>query len=185
VRINRTLSLLLVVASAATHAWTQTSGVDQTRYHLVKKIVLGGDGGWDYFTTDPATHRIFIGRGSYVMVLDPDGTVVGEVDVGKDNEAQAVALEPDLHLAFTSNGGGSSVSVFDPRTLKVMRVVKTTGRDTDDIMYEPFTKRVFTFNGGKGNDATAIDPLKGVVVGQVPLGGKPETGKPTGMVISS
>ena len=41
-RINRTLSLLLVVASAATHAWTQTSGVDQTRYHLVKKIVLGG-----------------------------------------------------------------------------------------------------------------------------------------------
>ncbi|PYX65077.1 MAG: hypothetical protein DMG78_30020 [Acidobacteria bacterium] len=114
------------------------------------------------------------------MVLDPDGTVVGKVDVGKDNEAHAVALAPDLHLAFTSNGGGSSVSVFDPRTLNVVRVVKITGRDTDDIMYEPFTKRVFTFNGGKGNDATAIDPLKGVVVGQVPLGGKPETAQTDG-----
>lgn len=39
---------------------------------------------------------------------------------------------------------------------------------------------VFTFNGGKGNDATAIDPVRGVVVGQVPLGGKPETAQTDG-----
>ena len=180
-RVNRSLSLLLVIASAAANAaWTQTSSLDQTPYHLVKKIVLGGDGGWDYFTTDPATHRVFIGRGSYVMVLDPDGNVVGNVNVGKDNEAHAVALAPDLQLAFTSNGGGSSVSVFDPHTLKVVREVKIRERDTDDIMYEPSTKRVFTFNGGKGNDATAIDPVRGVVVGQVPLGGKPETAQTDG-----
>ena len=54
---------------------------------------------------DLATHRVVIGRGSYVMVLDPDGNVVGKVDVGKDNEAHAVARAPDLQLAFTSNGG--------------------------------------------------------------------------------
>jgi hypothetical protein len=39
---------------------------------------------------------------------------------------------------------------------------------------------VFTFNGGKGNDATVIDALKGVVVGNVPLGGKPESAQADG-----
>jgi len=125
----------------------------------VKKVVLGGEGGWDYFTADPITHKIFIARGSYVMVLDPDGKLSAQMDVGKDNEAHAVAFAPELHRAFTSNGGGSSVTVFDPQNLKVIKEVKIQGRDTDDITYEPATKRVFTFNGGKGHDSTAIDAV--------------------------
>jgi DNA-binding beta-propeller fold protein YncE len=158
--------------------WAQGAGTAQ--YHLVKKVVLGGEGGWDYFTADPATHKIFIARGSYAIVLDPDGKVTAQMDVGKDNEAHAVAFAPDLHRAFTSNGGGSSVTIFDPESLKVISEVKIQGRDTDDIMYEPATKRVFTFNGGKGHDSTAIDAVKGVVIGSIPLAGKPETAQPDG-----
>src|SRR5215470_1033554 len=116
------MGLRAVVATLVTvstcHGWTDNSEVQQ--YHLVKKLLLGGDGGWDYFTVDPATHRIFIGRGSYVMVLDQAGNILGKIDVGKDNEAHAVALAPDLHRAYTSNGGGSSVTIFDPDTLKVL-----------------------------------------------------------------
>jgi hypothetical protein len=184
-KINRSLQTLclfpIVIVAALTLCplgWTQNSSTPE--YHLIKKVVLGGEGGWDYFTVDPATHHIFIGRGDYVQVLDPDGNVIGKVDVGKPNEAHAVALAPDLHHAFTSNGGGSSVTVFDPATLKVISEVKIAGRDTDDIQYEPATKRVFTFNGGKGNDATAIDAVKGVVIGRIPLGGKPETAQADG-----
>ena len=149
-------------------------------YHLVKKVVLRGEGGWDYFTADPVTHKIFIGRGSYVMVLDPEGNIVGKIDVGKDNEAHAVAFAPDLHRAFTSNGDGSSVTIFDPDGLKTIGEVKIPSRDTDDILYEPVSKRVFTFNGGKGHDATAIDVVKGVVIGSVALDGKPETAQADG-----
>jgi hypothetical protein len=149
-------------------------------YHLVKKVVLGGEGGWDYFTADPTTHRIFIARGSYVMVVGPNGEIVGKIDMGKDNEAHAVVFAPDLHRAFTSNGGGNSVTIFDPETLKVIGEVKVPDRDTDDILYEPATKRIFTFNGGKGHDATAIDAEKGVVVGSVPLEGKPESAQSDG-----
>lgn len=184
-KINRPLTLPCVLAlviiatlAAPSRGWTQNSSAPQ--YHLLKKILLGGEGGWDYFTVDPATHHIFIGRGDYVMVLDSDGKVIGKIEVGKTNEAHAVALAPDLHRAFTSNGGGSSVTIFDPETLKVIGEVKIHDRDTDDIMYEPATKRVFTFNGGKGNDATAIDAVKGAVVGSIPLGGKPETAQPDG-----
>jgi len=142
--------------------WAQGSGTAQ--YHLVKKVVLGGEGGWDYFTADPATHKVFIARGSYVMVVDPEGKVTDQLDVGRGNEAHAVAFAPDLHRAFTSNGGGSSVTIFDPERLKVISQVKIQGRDTDDIMYEPATKRVFTFDGGKGHDSTAIDAVKGILV---------------------
>src|SRR5579863_6761998 len=168
-----------ILAAFSSCCWAQSSGAPQ--YHLAKKVVLGGEGGWDYFTADPATHKIFIARGSYVMVLDPDGKVTAKIEVGKDNEAHAVALAPDIHRAFTSNGDGSSVTIFDPESLKVMSEVKIPGpRDTDDIMYEPATKRVFTFNGGKGNDSSAIDAVKGTVVGKIPLGGKPETAQTDG-----
>jgi len=185
-RMKRSLQTSLCVLTGFITLAMVTLGSGGTKdsatpsYHLVKKIVLGGEGGWDYFIADPVTHRIFIGRGTYVMVLDPDGNIVGKVDVGKDNEAHAVAFAPDLHRAFTSNGGGSSVTIFDPDSLTTIGEVKIPGRDTDDILYEPVSKRVFTFNGGKGNDATAIDAVKGVVVGSVPLGGKPETAQADG-----
>ncbi|WP_162601610.1 YncE family protein [Occallatibacter savannae] len=170
--------LIIAAFSVSSEVWTQNYSVPP--YHLIKRVALGGEGGWDYFTVDPGTHHIFIGRGGYVMMLDSDGDVVGKLDVGKLNEAHAVALAPDLQRAFTSNGGGGSVTIFDPVALKVIGDVKIPNRDTDDIEYEPISKRVFTFNGGKGNDATAIDALKGVVVGEVPLGGKPETAQADG-----
>jgi hypothetical protein len=173
----RAIVAALVVVSAC-YGFSEDSGAAQ--YHLVKKVLLGGDGGWDYFTVDAASHRIFIGRGSYVMVLDQDGNILGKIDVGKDNEAHAVALAPDLHRAFTSNGGGSSVTIFDPDTLKILGEVKIPDRDTDDILYEPVSKRVFTFNGGKGHDATAVDAVKGTVLGSIPLEGKPETAQADG-----
>jgi outer membrane protein assembly factor BamB len=181
-RTNRSLRLFAVMTVAAltvtTRGWSQNARAPQ--YHLIKKIVLGGEGGWDYFTVDPATHHIFIGRGDYVMVLDPDGKVIGNLDVGKTNEAHAVALAPDLHRAFTSNGDGSSVTIFDPENLKVISEVKISNRDTDDIEYDPGSRRIFTFNGGNGSDSTAIDAVKGIVVGKIPLGGKPETAQADG-----
>jgi Carboxypeptidase regulatory-like domain len=44
-----------------------------SNYHLVKTVLLGGEGGWDYFTVDSPTHRILIPRGTHTMVLDPEG----------------------------------------------------------------------------------------------------------------
>jgi hypothetical protein len=28
-------------------------------YHLLKKVALGGAGGWDYLEVDPSSHRVF------------------------------------------------------------------------------------------------------------------------------
>src|SRR5437879_13914769 len=49
-------------------------------YHQLKKITLGGEGGWDYLTIDSAARRLYIARATRVMVLDADsGAQVGEI----------------------------------------------------------------------------------------------------------
>jgi hypothetical protein len=156
-------AILVITGAAASQA---------ADYHLVKKIVLGGDGGWDYFKADPVTHRVFIARGAHLMVLNPDGTIVQDVTGIKGSHA--VDFAPDLKRVFTSNGGANSVTILDEDTLRIIADVKIAKRDTDAILYEPTSKRVFTFNGEGGNDATAIDAKTGEVLGSIPLGGKPE-----------
>src|SRR4030088_704610 len=41
-------------------------------YHIIATYKLGGDGGWDYLTVDPAARRLYISRATHVMVVDTD-----------------------------------------------------------------------------------------------------------------
>ena len=38
-------------------------------YHLIKKMPVGGDGLWDYLTVDSEARRIYLSRGTHVMVV--------------------------------------------------------------------------------------------------------------------
>ena len=140
-------------------------------YHLIQKVVLGGEGGWDYLTVDPDARRLYISRGTHVMVLNADtANVVG--DIPNTSGVHGIALAPTLGKGFTSNGRDNTVTIVDLKTLKPLGTV-AVGQRPDCIIYEPATKRVFTFNGGS-NDATAIDAQTGKVLGTIALGGRPE-----------
>jgi len=140
-------------------------------YHLIQKMVLGGEGGWDYLTVDPDARRLYISRGTHVMVLDADTyKVIGDIPDTKG--VHGIALAPKLGRGFTSNGQSNTVTIFDLKTLKAIGTAPTGDRP-DAILYDPATRRVFTFNGG-GNSATAINAVTGKVLGTIPLGGRPE-----------
>jgi YVTN family beta-propeller protein len=140
-------------------------------YHVIKKFTLGGEGGWDYLSIDPAARRLYIARADRVMVVDLDkGTLVGEVP--NTPGIHGVALVPEQNRGFSSNGGDATVSAFDLKTLKEVTRIKV-GKRPDAIVYDPASKRVFTMNAGS-SDATAIDVATEKVVGTIPLGGKPE-----------
>ena len=140
-------------------------------YHLIKTIKLGGEGFWDYLAFDSPTRRLFISRGTKVVVLDVDTEkVVGEIP--DTTGVHGIALAPDLGDGFTSNGGIGTVTIFDMKTLQVIGTAKA-GTNPDAIVYDPATQRVFTMNGRSG-DSTAIDAKSGQVVGTIPLDGKPE-----------
>lgn len=141
-------------------------------YHVVKTYKVGGDGGWDYLLADPDMHRLYISRGTHVLVIDADtGKSVG--DIGDTPGVHGIALAPELGKGFTSNGREGTVTIFDIKTLATSNKVKVGGENPDAILYDPATKRVFTFNG-RSHDSTAIDAATGKVLGMIKLDGKPE-----------
>ena len=155
--------------NAAAKAKAQEAGA--SGYHLVHKFKLGGEGGWDYLLYDSKMDRLFISRGTRVLVVDPKtGKQIGEIT--GFTRSHGIALAPEFNKGFASDGEPGSVTVFDYKTLKVLEHL-TTAPDCDGIIYDPATKRVFTMNGDSGS-STAIDAQAGTVVGTFPLGGKPE-----------
>jgi YVTN family beta-propeller protein len=156
-----TLSLSLLAASA------QTAG----GYHVVKKIPVPGEGGWDYLTVDESARRLYVSHGTQVEVLDVDsGAIVGKI--ANTPGVHGIAIAPELGRGFVSNGQSSTVTIFDVKTLNTISQVPT-GKKPDAIIYDPATSRVFAFNGGS-NSATAIQAADGKVAGTVDLGGGPE-----------
>jgi YVTN family beta-propeller protein len=157
--------LVLLTAGAVARA------ADTEGYHLLKKVSVPGDGGWDYLIVDEAGRRVYISHATQVEVLDADSyEVKGTIPDTKG--VHGIAIASDLGRGFTSNGRADSVTVFDLKTLKSISEVKV-GKNPDAIIFDPSTKRVFAFNGG-GKSATAIDAAEGKVVGTVELEGRPE-----------
>lgn len=144
---------------------------EQPGYHVIGKIQIGGEGGWDYLTADPGAHRLYISRGTHVIVVDTDTEkVVG--DIPDTPGVHGIALAPELNRGFVSNGRGNNVTIFDMKTLAVIGKAEA-GTNPDCIIYDPGSKRVFAFNGRSGN-ATAIDAATGSVAGTITLDGQPE-----------
>ncbi len=157
------LSLSLAAASLAAAA---------PGYHVTTTYKVGGDGGWDYLTVDASARRLYISRGTHVMVIDADsGKSVG--DIPDTPGVHGIALAPELGRGFTSNGREGTVTIFDIKTLAPIGSKVKAGENPDAILYDPATKRVFTFNG-RSQDSTAIDATNGNVLGTIKLDGKPE-----------
>src|SRR6267154_1181286 len=161
----------IVLVSAATLLISTILNAGPSGYHITKTIKLGGDGGWDYLTVDAKARRVYVSRGTHVMVVDADtGAVIG--DIPNTNGVHGIAIAQDLDKGFISDGRDNTVTIFDLKTLKVLGTA-ATGKNPDAIIYDPASKRVFTFNGSS-KDATAIDAKTGTVAGTIALGGKPE-----------
>jgi len=171
------LPLLVFSLFAAIHLPAAPQAAGGSGYHLIKKVKLGGTGGWDYIEVDPATHRLFISRGTHVIAVDPEqGKIIG--DIPDTQGVHGIAFANEFNKGFTTNGRTSDSTMFDLTSLKVLGNVKTD-KDSDAVIYDPFSKRVFTFNGD-ANTASAIDAATGKVVSTFPLGGGPEFGATDG-----
>jgi DNA-binding beta-propeller fold protein YncE len=143
----------------------------QKQFKITDRVKLGGEGGWDYLTYDNVGHRLFITRGSHVMVVDA-ATLKVTGDIPDLSAIHGVALVPEFGRGFINNGGDNTVTIFHLISLKKLGSVKV-GDGPDAILYEPFSKHVFTFNA-RGKNSTVVDVAASQVVGTIPLGGKPE-----------
>jgi len=145
--------------------------------YKVEKYNIGGDGGTDYLTSDPASGRVFISRGTHVMVVDAaTGKVLG--DIQDTPGVHGIAIVIKSGHGFTTNGRDSTSTMFELKTLAPIKKVHAGINGLDGIMYDEASDRVLTINhSSPEGTAMVIDPNSGEVVGKVTLSGKaPEGG---------
>lgn len=154
-----------ILAMFSAHAQTKTG------FHILKRMPIASNGGWDYITVDGADKRLYVSHGTQVNVLSINGDSIGVIP--NTQGVHGIALVKVLGKGYTSNGKANTISVFDLKTLKVLAEIPV-GQNPDAIFYDRFSKKIITCNG-RSKDATVFDPFTDKVVTTVPLGDKPET----------
>jgi YVTN family beta-propeller protein len=141
------------------------------KYHLVQRIPLGGEGGWDILSVDAKHRRVYVSHSTRVEVVDintnkPIGAIQNTEGV------HAVGIADEFGHGFTTNGKSNTVLMFDLKTLDTIKRIPV-GQKPDAIAYEPYTKKMLVMNG-KSGDISVLDPESGAVEHTVKLGGGPE-----------
>src|SRR6266853_2949169 len=149
---------------------TPPAGV--SKYHVITRIPIPGDTGWDYIAADSEGRRLYVPHGTEVVVLDLDsGDIVGKI-AGLSG-VHGVAIAREFGRGFISATDPGSVTMFDLKTLTVMNKGRV-GDDPNGIIYDPKTHRVFTADRGSKR-VTAIDARTGKIAGTIDnLGGRTE-----------
>lgn len=150
---------------------TESSSGQQNSYRFLKEIPIGGDGGFDYLSTDPAAHRLFVSHGTKMVVVDTardkiEGEIMDVVGV------HGIAVAHDIGRGFVTDGGENAIAIVDLSTLKVLQKVKT-GMDPDTVAYDPVHHNVYAF-AKAGSLATVFDGRNGEIAESFPLGGTPQ-----------
>lgn len=149
----------------------------EVRYHLLKEIPIGSEGGWDLLTVDAPAHRLYVTHATKIEVIDTiKDAVVGEID-GLTG-AHGFDTAPKLGRGFASNGRDNTVSIIDLASLKTLAKV-ATGQNPDVVLFEPTREEIYAFNG-RGQSVTVITAGTGAVAATIALGGKPELAQADG-----
>jgi DNA-binding beta-propeller fold protein YncE len=142
-------------------------------YKIVNTAQTMGTGGIDYVYADNDGRRLYVPRGSQVLVFDLD-TLQSAGSI-TNARARGVAVDPKSNHGFCSS---SPVVMWDTRTLETIKTIPVEG-GPDGILFEPLTERVFVFSHRAPN-ATVIDGKDGTIVGTIDLGGAPEQAQSDG-----
>jgi DNA-binding beta-propeller fold protein YncE len=93
---------------------------------------------------DAANHRLFVGCDNKLMLMvdSTNGKVVSSVPIGAGVDANA--FDPQLHLAFSSNGEGNLTVAHEdsPQKLTVVQTVQTQ-KSARTMALDPNTHRVY------------------------------------------
>ena len=157
-----TPTVLLALGLAAS-----TAGQAQT--FKAEKFDIKGDGGTDYITAEAGTGRVYVSRGSHMMVIDgPTGKVLG--DIPNTPGVHGAGIATKAGHGFTTNGTDSTVTMFDLKTFAVIKQIKVETGGLDGITYdEPDDKIILTNHSRPIGTLTAIDPKTGDIVGTAEL----------------
>ncbi|MBV8971690.1 MAG: hypothetical protein JO290_05305 [Sphingomonadaceae bacterium] len=133
---------------------------------VVQRIAVP-DGGWDYVSFDPTSHRVFVGRSDGVLTVDVTSGKVTPQLVAATRTHAALALGDTGLGAVTSTAAGG-VILFDGATGAV-KATLPTGPKPDAALFDARTKTLLVLDNKVGT-VTMIDPVAAKVTGTVSTG---------------
>jgi DNA-binding beta-propeller fold protein YncE len=136
-------------------------------YKIIKSTQTMGTGRIDYVYTDNDNRRLYVPRGSQVLVFDLD--TLKSAGAIANAQAHGVAVDPKSQHGFCSS---SPVVMWNAKTLETIKTIEVQGRP-DGIFFEPVMERIYVFSHSQPN-ATVIEGKDGSIVGTIDLGGAPE-----------
>lgn len=133
----------------------------------------GVEGRIDHLAFDPSSGRLYVaalGNDTVEVIDTRAGRVVKSLPGFR--EPQGIAVLPELHLVAVAEGEGGNVRLIGEAGNAPAKIV-TVGNDPDNLRYDERAKRLYV---GYGEGAlAAIDAASGSKVGDVKVGGHPES----------
>jgi DNA-binding beta-propeller fold protein YncE len=156
-----TLAIAALAAAAPTVAAAQS--------FKTEKFNIGGEGAFDYIAVDPLMSRVFVSRGTHMMVVDgATGKVLHDIMDTPRVHGAAFSLR-DNH-GFTTNGGDSTSTMFDLKSLDVIKKVHAGKDGLDGIMYDDADDKILTIDHSRPiGTAIVIDAKSGDVDATIEL----------------
>ena len=141
-------------------------------YKITKEVPLPGPDRWDFVKYSTTERRVYVAHGDRVSVIDePTGKVIGQIG-NLPGITHGIAISPETHQGFTTEGHPGLAAAFDLKTLKQTKTI-TTAPDADGILYEPTTKHIYVVNGDSGS-LSVIDPSSDLNIATIDVGSKLE-----------
>ena len=164
--------LSLAAALMLTSAALAQTAPAPAPYHLLHTITIGGEGGWDYLSVDPAGEHLYLSHGTQVEVVElASQQVVGTIP--NTPGVHGIEVVPGTGRGYITCGRNNTCVVFDLKSLQPIGQPIPTGPKPDALLVDAFSQRVFLFSND-GGQTTVLNTATGKVVGTAALGGDAE-----------
>lgn len=163
----------LILISALSFSVFAGISQETTIFKLSKKIMLNGDGKWDYMSVDNTRNRLYVSHADRVHVIDLTTDQAIAEWTGLAN-VHGLAFSKKQNKVYVANTSENNVVIFDANSLKKIKTVELKGAlKPDCILFDEFSQKAFVFCG-KSNNTYLLDANSDEVISTIDMGGKPE-----------
>ncbi len=139
-------------------------------YKILNTVKVGGDGGFDYVTADPANRTLYVARSGaagHIGVFNLD-TLAQVGDIPGASGHGAMVDDATGHGFATSK----PITMFDAKTFAIIKKIDVQG-NPDGYLNDPVNHRFYVLSHSAPN-VTVLDDKDGSILGTIDLGGAPE-----------
>lgn len=143
---------------------------DDGPYKIQKIQLVGGDGGFDYVTADPAGRNLYVARSGpvgHIGVFNLDTLAqVGDIPGAS---AHGAAVDTVTGHGFATS---KPVTMFDAKTFAVLKKIDVQG-DPDGYLNDAYNHHFYVLSHSAPN-ITVLDDKDGSILGTIDIDGAPE-----------